>query len=273
MKKFIEQEPSLPSPETWNFVRELAEWPVRKSAASVPPGAMDLRCGVQIKRCFPDPERRLDTAYADLERLLAENHIPAEGAFRVETELIPTGIFEEYRVLITSGGCRIQASDTEGIRRGIFFLEDRILEAGGTAVLPGTFYRKPWLKTRVSRCFFGPIKRPPFNRDELMDSVDYYPDEYLNRLAHEGINGLWLTIAFRDLCRTSLTESDPNAEKRLAKLRATVEKCLRYGIKTYVFCIEPRAMAPDSELFQKYPEMRGAPVSWDPSLYCILHIL
>ena len=31
----------------------------------------------------------------------------------------------------------------------------------------------PWLKNRISRCFFGPIKRPPFNRDELMDDVDY----------------------------------------------------------------------------------------------------
>ena len=26
---------------------------------------------------------------------------------------------------------------------------------------------KPWLENRISRCFFSPIKRPPFNRDEL----------------------------------------------------------------------------------------------------------
>ena len=34
----------------------------------------------------------------------------------------------------------------------------------------------PWLKDRISRCSFGPIKREPYNRDELMDDVDYYPD-------------------------------------------------------------------------------------------------
>lgn len=269
MKNFMEEEPSLPSPESWSFVRELAERSVRRSAASVPSGAIDLRGGVRIRRNFPDPEHRLDTAYDDLETFFAESRIPSDGAYSIETELIRTEVFEAYRVEITPGGCRIQAADTEGIRRGIFFLEDRILEAGGTAVLPGNFSRKPWVKTRLSRCFFGPIKRPPFNRDELMDSVDYYPDEYLNRLAHEGINGLWLTIAFTDLCRTSFAPPDPNSEKRLAKLRATVEKCLRYGVKTYVFCIEPRAMAPDSELFAKYPEMKGAPVTWDPARYCI----
>ena len=32
----------------------------------------------------------------------------------------------------------------------------------------------PWLENRISRCFFSPIKRPPFNRDELKDDVDYY---------------------------------------------------------------------------------------------------
>lgn len=269
MKTFMEQEPSLPSPESWNFVRELAERSVRKSAASVPPGAVDLRGGVRILRNFPDPEHRLDTAYEDLEKFFTENGVSAGQGYPIETELIHTDIFEAYRVEITARGCRIQAADTEGIRRGIFFFEDRVLEAGGTAVVPGVYSRKPWVKTRLSRCFFGPIKRPPFNRDELMDSVDYYPDEYLNRLAHEGVNGLWLTISFPDLCRTSFLTPDPDSEKRLAKLRATVNKCLRYGIKTYVFCIEPRAMTPDSELFTKYPETKGSQVLWDPSRYCI----
>jgi hypothetical protein len=32
-----------------------------------------------------------------------------------------------------------------------------------------------------------------------------------------------------------------DAEKRLDKLRKTVAKCLKFGIKTWIFCIEPRA--------------------------------
>ena len=65
----------------------------------------------------------------------------------------------------------------------------------------------------------------PLNRDELMDDLDYYPEEYLNRLAQEGINGLWLTAEFKDLCRTSFTpDSGADSEKRLAKLKEEADK-------------------------------------------------
>ena len=91
-----------------------------------------------------------------------------------------------------------------------------------------TIEKKPVIVRRISRCFFGPIKRPPAMRDELMDDVDYYPDQYLNRLAHEGVNGLWLTIEFRDLARTKYTPyAGKDAAKRLAKLKKTVDKCLQ----------------------------------------------
>ena len=57
----------------------------------------------------------------------------------------------------------------------------------------------PWLENRISRCFFSPIKRAPFYRDELKDDIDYYPDNYLERLRREGVNGLWLTVVLGDL--------------------------------------------------------------------------
>ncbi len=116
--------------------------------------------------------------------------------------------------------------------------------------------RKFWLENRISRCFFGPIKRAPFYRDELMDDVDYYPDEYLKRLKREGVNGLWLTVEFRDLAETSFTKRDPNAERRYAKLRRTVEKCARYGIKIWIFAIEPRT-GKGSELETAMPQAMG----------------
>ena len=97
----------------------------------------------------------------------------------------------------------------------------------------------PWLSNRISRCFFGPIKRPPFFRDELADDVDYYPEPYLDRLAREGVNGLWLTIEFADFSKELTGNWPEGAEKRLAKLCRTVEKCVRYGIRIWLFCIEP----------------------------------
>ena len=138
-------------------------------------------------------------------------------------------------------------------------------EGGKTgAALPKsvTEGRTPWLKNRISRCFFGPIKRPPFNRDELADDIDYYPDEYLKRLAREGVNGLWLTGELRELTRTSYPEADPLADRRIAKLNRTVEKCAKYGLKTWLFMIEPKIVPVEDPLFVKHPELFSQPTHY-----------
>ena len=111
--------------------------------------------------------------------------------------------------------------------------------ADGFDVRPLYAERAPWLSNRISRCFFTPTKRPPLNRDELMDDIDYYPDAYLDRLAREGVNGLWVSVAFRDLAKTSFTERPATASRRLGKLRRTAEKCARHGIRLWLFTIEP----------------------------------
>ena len=116
----------------------------------------------------------------------------------------------------------------------------------------------PWLSNRISRCFFGPIKRPPFYRDELNDDVDYYPDPYLDRLAREGVNGLWLTIEFADFSKELTGNWPEGAERRLAKLRRTVEKCARHGIRIWLFCIEPVEQDfRKGPLFRKHPDWVG----------------
>ena len=118
--------------------------------------------------------------------------------------------------------------------------------------------RTPWLTNRISRSFFGPTKRPPHNRDELADEIDYYPETYLDRLAREGVNGLWLTISFADFSRELAGDWPEGAAHRIAKLRQTVKKCARHGIKVWVFCIEP--IEQDfrrSPLALKHPEWIG----------------
>ena len=117
--------------------------------------------------------------------------------------------------------------------------------------------RKPWLTNRISRCFFSPICRPPLNRDELMDDIDYYPGAYLDRLTREGVNGLWLTVRWADIVETSFTRRSPDADRCLAKLRRTVDRCLAHGIKTWVFFIEPMYVTEESPLFKAHPELFG----------------
>ena len=197
---------------------------------------LNARGGLNLKSDFPDPEKLLETAYADFNRFLYEAKL-AGNAIAVEVKEISGLSWEEYRLTVGEKTVTLEASDTEAVRRGLYYLRD--LLAGSPYLKRGTVCRKPWLRNRISRCFFGPIKRPPFNIDELMNDIDYYPEEYLSRLAHEGVNGLWLTITFREICDTSFRKAVPDAAKRIAKLRATVERCRRYGIKTWAFCIEP----------------------------------
>src|SRR5450759_1284459 len=260
---YLKNVPPQPGEDSWKFVEDLKApiWSKHPWGITRPgPQDDDLSGGVDLKAGFAGPKMRLETAYEDLRRFLAAGGVAGENdAYTIETATVPNMKSEAFRLEIGSKSCRILASDVEGIRRGIFYIEAEMLRERGSFLHLGTIERSPFIKRRISRCFFGPIKRAPAMRDELMDNVDYYPDQYLNRLAHEGVNGLWLTVEFRDLAKTSYTpDAGKNSEKRLAKLKQTAEKCLRYGIRTYIFCIEPRAWDASNPVLKNYPEMAGA---------------
>ena len=250
-----------PPESSWTFIEDLKS-PVHQRITwwrSAPKSAeADLRGGVSLAWKFPDEDGKLETICRDFERFLDKGNISRKGAYRIVTEKNAGLSGEAYRLAVSARECRIEAGDTEGIRRGIVFAEDEMLRAGGPFLPLGNMQRRPFVKTRISRCFFGPIKRPPKNRDELADDVDYYPDEYLNRLQHDGVNGLWLTIEWKDVVRSNLfPESGRDAARRLKKLRSTVTKCARFGIRIYVFCIEPAALPADSLVLRKHPELAG----------------
>lgn len=264
--------PPSPAPSEWAFIDALAapvKWLPHWTRDNKRDGEVSLREGVRIEAAFPDSGGALETAYTDLANFFRSVGIPADGSYRIGTEYVQTSAFETFRIEVSEEACRIQAGDVEGIRRGIYFLEDLLMSAEGPFLRTGEVERSPFIATRISRCFFGPIKRPPKNKDELLDDVDYYPDEYLNRLAHDGVNGLWLTIEFKDICKTSLTEVvDPNRERRLEKLRRTIAKCGRYGIEVFLFCIEPRVMDPDNPLVKAHPEIGSRPFRGSGLLFC-----
>lgn len=265
----VPEPPPSPPQGEWAFVDALAApmtWMPHWTRTEAASGEASLLAGVTVDAAFPDPQGVLDTAYQDLRTFFESVHIPADGPYRIVTEQASTERFETFRLVVSETECRIVAGDAEGIRRGIFFLEDQLLAGDGPFLALGETERSPFIHTRISRCFFGPIKRPPKNKDELLDDVDYYPPNYLNRIAHDGVNALWLTIEFRNICKTSLTSAvDPDRERRLEKLRTTVEKCGRYGIKVFVFCIEPRVMDPDNPLLLDHPEL-GSKSSFGSSL-------
>lgn len=78
----------------------------------------------------------------------------------------------------------------------------------------------------------------------LHPELNPYPDGLLQRLAGEGVNGVWLHAVLRDLAPggEAFPEFGSRHEERLANLRALVERAARFGVKVYLYINEPRGM-------------------------------
>lgn len=229
--------------------------PLHFGERSIEPGEIDLR-GMFLDIHFPDPSGLLETAYEDFARFLTVCDI-AGSRFPVSIEQAETSCFEEHTLTLTPEGLRITANDTEGIRRALVYLENILTESEAAFLRPFTKTRRPTIKSRITRGFFSPTNRPPKNIDELWDDVDYYPDNYLNRIAHDGNNGIWIYTHFYDLIPSKIIpEYGKDAARRIQKLKKVVQKCARYGVKVYIFGVEPAGLSP--ELRDKYPEICGA---------------
>ena len=207
---------------------------------------------------YSDP--LLDTCYKDFEdfsRVMGIRISKSGVPFTVvkgESEAC-----EAYSIKVTGEGVLIRAADTEGIRRAIYYVEDEMKRRDGAFLPLGEIKRKPFIKTRISRCYFSPASHAAVEdkENELLDDEDYYPDEYLNRLAHDGINALWLGASIRYLVKSDLVpEYGKDADRRMKKLNAVIEKCKRYGISTYLFSVDPASDYCNDDL-HAHPDMMG----------------
>lgn len=208
--------------------------------------------GTYLVNYFPDEEKLLETATEDFNFFLSLYGI-AGDRYPIKIVKYPTQCFEAFCIRVHTDGCEIQANDTEGVRRALVYLEDEMHRREG-AILPlGEIVRKPSISERITRGFFSPTNRPPKNVDELWDDIDYYPDSYLNRLAHDGTNGLWIYAHFNKLLTSDcFPEYGAESARRIEKLNRIVAKCRRYGIKVWIFGVEPSALTPD--MAAKYPD-------------------
>ncbi len=203
----------------------------------------------------------LETAYADFKRFLSIMQIKVcknGKKFIVKQEL--TSCFEEYIIRVSEDMCEVCANDTEGIRRALVYIEDEMQRREGARLPLGEIRRKPHITARISRCYFTPASHVAIeeNENELIDDIDYYPDEYLNRLAHDGINALWLGATLQHLAKSDIVpEYGKTADKRMKKLNSVIEKCKRYGIKTYLFSVDPASTYKNDKLKDNHPDMLG----------------
>jgi len=225
---------------------------------------------ININIAFADPEDLLEVSYADFRSFLRCACIEeALDGIPLIIRHGETPCKEAYELDVQKDRILLTAADTEGIRRGLIFIEDEMGRREGPYLGLGQISRKPFLATRISRCFFA----PPSHNDnqgmlsELEDDIDYYPEAYLCRLMHDGINGLWIGANFRDLLKSDLfPEYGQDGKKRLEKLRTIIARCRKYGIGIYLFSVEPAASY-RNEPFKKRKELHGG-TSWAGALFC-----
>ena len=263
MKLRIEKDLFLDRQPDMSFISELTKplhsetppnWNTRKPKNEV---FIDK---IRIENRFSDPEGLLETAFLDFDRFLASAGIRKGEGYPLLIEAIETECREAFRIEIGTEGCRIGAADTEGIRRAIIYLEDEMYRREGCFLPIGVIERQPFIKTRISRCFFTPPSHASNlgMENELASDIDYYPDEYLNRLAHDGINALWLGVTFRELLPSKIIpEYGRDGERRLKKLNEVVAKCRRYGIAIYIFCSEPASTFRNPIPYEHHKDVLG----------------
>ena len=84
-----------------------------------PDGCLDMTKGIGLKCDFPDDEKLLETAYADMRRFLSEAGINGKSITCKIVKSKKAMETEAYRVEINKG-IVITASDTEGVRRAVY---------------------------------------------------------------------------------------------------------------------------------------------------------
>lgn len=239
-------------PPVWNM-REAAENEVYISKA-------------QIKADFPDGEGLLETAYEDFKEFLSVNEC-GDGDYCFETVLNVLMKEESYRITVSETECKIESADTEGIRRALFYIEDEMARREGLFLPKGEIYRYAVVKKRISRGFLNPHYCPGCD-GELEDDTEYYPDGYLNRLAHDGVNGIWVQERIRVIATSEIIpEYGQNGEERVARLNRLIERCKRYGIKVYLESIEPSSTFQNPDL-NNHPEVLGQPWGGEYYTFC-----
>ncbi len=214
--------------------------------------------GISPTLDFPDEEGLLEVSYRDFSDFLSMANIRVSDneyplALIKDEHICPEG----YKINVTKEGITIFSADTEGIRRALIYIEDEMYRREGSFLLLGEIAREPFVKERISRCYFTPASHAEIEEkeNELCDERDYYPDGYLNRLMHDGINALWLGASLKYLVKTPLVgEYGVDSERRIKKLNSVIEKCRKYGIKVYLFAVDPASSFANPALLS-HPEL------------------
>ena len=106
----------------------------------------------------------------------------------------------------------------------------------------------------------------PYGDPLLEAAADPYPEGYLERLAADGVDGVWLPALLYKLAPFPWGEApDQGATKRLQNLRAIVARARKHGVSVYLYLNEPRSLP--LRFFDAQPDLKGV-VEGDRAALC-----
>jgi len=191
---------------------------------------------------------------------------------------------ETHCVMVGPSEVLVSAATPAGLFQAFVFIEDTMRTRRAPYLPQGIHLRSPLFQRRIHRSPFSTfiteetvgLSGPPFGAGTPDKPLTYtgwthsdagpdafYHDNLLSRLAHHGMNGVWVRGG---LCAYSRTDAFPEfgerADEILGGLRRLCERAARYGISVYLFFNEPLGFPVDSPLWERYPECRGSYVGY-----------
>ncbi|MCM8817372.1 MAG: hypothetical protein NC913_07695, partial [Candidatus Omnitrophica bacterium] len=106
---------------------------------------------------------------------------------------------------------------------------------------------------RIIRSPYGDF----YGRD-IEDCVKNHPDWYLEEIAKEGFNAVWLHCILRDIvCSNVFPEFGRKQSEQIPALNEMVEKAGRYGLKVFLYFCEPRGFPENDVFWKKNADVKG----------------
>ncbi len=240
----------LAGEERFEFVRRLlAPWQ--------PPRVPDRKLRRFEIRAPSSPHPALEQAVADLAEFFT-----ASGA-SIGPGGVPVSLVlerrqehaEAFRLSVSPGGIAILAGHPRGLLRGVYELEERMLARGSIELEPLAIERRPRFPIRITTSILPGGERYTESSRELL-----YTDGLLRRISRDGFNGIWVWLNVEEATFGSsiFPELDePEAARRLRRLRTLAQRAARYGIDVWVYLATGYHRPVPESFYERRPEMRG----------------
>ena len=273
MRRVVSRDEFFDNQPERKFVKDLMEYEVAEIKFSEPEVGEVKISAAYIDAGVFKGEVNLEVVWDDFKRFAEKNGIFGDK-LPIIIKKADGFVVEQYSINVKKDEIIITAGEIEGVRRAVIRLEDLIVQGFGNLKL-GETKEKTIIKRRISRGFFAPINRPPKGANELADDTDYYPDPYLNRMMHDGVNALWVYSDFDSLVESSyITEFGKGREKAIEKLNKLIARTAKYGMEIFMFLIAPMSLYEPAiankypGIAEKYPQVHGNH-AYGPTAFCV----